>query len=65
MRASSTSQGLARTSVRSSVTPEERSWIVLARSLDPDLRAAFLTAAEDIARGRQPAPFHRERGAHA
>lgn len=36
---------------------DERAWIVLARSFDPDFRAAFLAAAEDIAAGRKPLPY--------
>lgn len=39
------------------ITEEEASWIVLARSLSPDLSAAFIAAAEAIAAGRKPEPY--------
>jgi hypothetical protein len=39
------------------LTPEECSYVVLARSLPPDMRAQFIRAAEDIAAGREPTPY--------
>lgn len=40
-----------------SLSNEEASWVNLSRSLDDELREAFIRAAEAIASGRPAEPF--------